>query len=388
MLGLLFFISTLALVPHASYFLPLVYYLFINRKNLNLTSFSLRKIDRNFLFISIIVFFCFINRLLFVQSNDTVLDLVPYTVLMLLSYFYSQIIEKKDLTILVWLIVVEGLVVVVEYLVGINTFIPQLDYVNDSIRQHPGQFYFHRPLGLSTNSSIVACKVLLAFVLLDVLRLSSLKYQLVRLFLLIVIFLTFNRTVFVVVLFYIALQSLKPFFIVAIDLMYRKVKRKYVFHLVIGLGVIFVTTYFISTHLESVVFQLTRNKGIDLAGRDEIWVQFIDFIKTHLWFGNGSEKYYADYYSGPIHAHNSFLQLIANNGLLISLLFFTLIFINITKKNWIYIFILFVYSTFQYGIFWGISLTDILFFFFLFNSKKVTSFYDENELITQKEIKD
>ena len=71
-----------------------------------------------------------------------------------------------------------------------------------------------------------------------------------------------------------------------------------------------------------------------------------------------------------------------------SLLFFTLIFINITKKNWIYIFILFVYSTFQYGIFWGISLTDILFFFFLFNSKKVTSFYDENELITQKEIKD
>ena len=50
--------------------------------------------------------------------------------------------------------------------------------------------------------------------------------------------------------------------------------------------------------------------------------------------------------------------------------------------------ILFLYSTFQYGIFWGISLTDILFFFFLFNSKKVTSFYDENELITQKEIKD
>jgi hypothetical protein len=43
-----------------------------------------------------------------------------------------------------------------------------------------------------------------------------------------------------------------------------------------------------------------------------------------------------------------------------------LIFRNITKKNAIFVLLIIVYSLFQYGIFWGISLLDIIFFQILF----------------------
>ena len=63
-----------------------------------------------------------------------------------------------------------------------------------------------------------------------------------------------------------------------------------------------------------------------------------------------------------IHAHNSFLQVIANNGILLGGFLIVLTLAKLNKKNIVYIVPLLVYSLTQYGIFWGTSLTDVVFF--------------------------
>ena len=131
---------------------------------------------------------------------------------------------------------------------------------------------------------------------------------------------------------------------------------------------------------EQIVNQFTRGtKEINLSGRDEIWLKFINFISSHFWFGNGSNKVYVDYYTHPIHAHNSFLQILANNGIIIFLMFLLLIFTNLHSKNRIYIVSMILVSMFQYGIFWGISFMDILFMVILFRTNIDTGYLIENQ---------
>jgi hypothetical protein len=367
MYGFLFFIPTIALMPHVMYFLPVIYFLYSNRNNLGNYRLNFRGIDRNLILISAIVLLCFINRFCcyIENSNESILEIIPYTILMFFSYFYSKIIRLKDLKVLVYLILVESIVVILEYLLKINTFIPSLDK-SEILAMHTDELYYSRPFGLSSNSSVIAYKIFLAFLLLDILKLKTYYYQIIRCVLFVAIFLTFNRTVFLVLLIYLMFQIFKPTLIIIIDFLYLKLKKKYVIQFVIGFMIFMFTTFFVVNYFDSIISQLTRNKGFDLAGRDEIWADFFSYIKNHLWLGNGSKKYLVDYYSGPIHAHNSFIQILANNGLFITLFFLLLIITNINRLNVSYIIAIIIYSLFQYGIFWGISLVDILFFMILF----------------------
>src|SRR5690606_15097111 len=110
--------------------------------------------------------------------------------------------------------------------------------------------------------------------------------------------------------------------------------------------------------------QLTRNRsGLDISGRDHIWAFYVQFISDNILFGNGGYKIY---FQGKMHAHNSYLQLLATNGMVIFLLYLTLILKNIGRQNLFVVITLMVYSTAQYGIFWGISIMDIALFYFLF----------------------
>jgi len=109
-------------------------------------------------------------------------------------------------------------------------------------------------------------------------------------------------------------------------------------------------------------------KGFNTSGRTLIWMNYIAYIDQHKWFGFGSDKLLFKSIDQDnkkiklIHAHNSFLQLIATNGLFISLLFLCIIWMIWTKKNFLFLIPILVFSTFQYGIFWGFSLLDLFFF--------------------------
>ena len=112
------------------------------------------------------------------------------------------------------------------------------------------------------------------------------------------------------------------------------------------------------------VFQFTRGSGgVELSGRSEIWTFFLLFISDNFIFGNGSVKLYAE---GGMHAHNSFLQLLANNGIVLSFLYIAWLGININKNNFIYVISILIFSTAQYGVFWGTSVMDITLFLLLF----------------------
>jgi hypothetical protein len=121
------------------------------------------------------------------------------------------------------------------------------------------------------------------------------------------------------------------------------------------------TTGFLSTLF------LASISGVNTSGRSVIWLNYLNFIDENLLFGNGSDKLMLKTIDQEnksiilIHAHNSFLELFASNGLILSLFFLLILFLNWTKKNFIFILPILFYSIFQYGIFWGISFLDVIF---------------------------
>ena len=370
MYGLLLFLPTLALVPHASFFLPLIYSLLMTKGYVWKMKRDYMVIDRNLLIILLIIICCFLNLYFHIEKTTSVFEYIPYTLLMLLSFFYSNQVKSSHLKFLVYLITFESIVVIIEYFLGVKTIIPQLSELNEvaSEGKEIVMLYDTRPLGLSNNSSSIAYKILLAILLIDFLRLKERIFFFARIILIIAIVLTFNRTVLIFVLLYFIMKIARPVLKSIVDFIYLKVKEKN--KVIIGFGFVgFIAVIGLSVSYSDLIFsQFTRDKGIAglLSGRDEIWADFWKFIQSNLFFGNGSSKFLVDYYSGPIHAHNSFLQIIANHGILISLLFLFLLFSNIKRRNFIYVITLIFYSLLQYGIFWGISLIDIVLFVFLF----------------------
>jgi O-antigen ligase len=109
-------------------------------------------------------------------------------------------------------------------------------------------------------------------------------------------------------------------------------------------------------------------------------MNYIQFIGEHKWFGFGSDKLLFKAIDQDekklklIHAHNSFLQLLASNGIIISFLFLGILFFIWTKKNLLLLIPILLYSCFQYGIFWGFSLLDVFFFSILITN---TNLLDE-----------
>jgi O-antigen ligase len=131
-----------------------------------------------------------------------------------------------------------------------------------------------------------------------------------------------------------------------------------------------VIVFIIISNLDLLINQFTRGYGhVELTGRDIIWGIYSDYIKNHFLLGNNSQKYFINMDGNTYHAHNSYLQLLATNGFIISLFYFILIIINIKKNNFPYIFPVLLFALTQYVIFWGISLEDVFFLYFLLSPK-------------------
>lgn len=367
MLGIIVFLSTIAYIPHSIFVLGPVYYLIASDKS-ERTNFVSKKLTLNTLIISLIVLLSLLNSLLGFTSDSNLSQLFPYTALMFLGYFFAKTLKTSDLKIIIFLISIESIIVIAQHFMGINTFFPELiketslpSQINEDL------LYYNRALGLSTNSSVAALKFLLGFILIDYLKLNGKLFVAIKTILFVGLFYTFNRTVLAVLIAYLVAGLVLPILEIITDLLEYRIKKKSFLVALFGGLFLILFMLLVIMKIDVIITQITLDKGMDLSGRDLIWADFIQFIKENLLFGNHSSKYYfADYYSGPIHAHNSFLQIMANHGIIITLLFLLLILVNITKKNVMFVFTLLLYSLFQYGVFWGISITDIVLFIILF----------------------
>jgi hypothetical protein len=369
MLSLLIYLPTIADVPHYTFILSLLYLFIKNFKTIFYGKIYSPKFSLNLLIILAIIGITIFYRILFFYKT-TASDFFPYTVLLLLTYWIARSISEKEIRFLIILISIESLVTLLEYMYGVNTF---LRYVN-TYAQFPESehlFYNRRTFGLSISSSIISGKLLLGFLLIDYLRMRRWVAWLIRLILIAGVVFTFNRTVISVLAVYFVLRLLIFLTKILEDMMILKTTRDRLMVIIFSSLIILAAGVLLYFYFDELFIQFTRGKTpakvSELSGRDLIWEKFISFIRNNWLVGNGSFKYTIDYIGGTnVHAHNSFLQVMANNGIIVTLLYCILILINLNRRNLIFVGMIVLYSLTQYGIFWGISMMDVILFVFLF----------------------
>jgi len=363
MIAFLIFLSTLDYIPHQVILLPVILVLIKNRnKTIQFNKHQIYIL----LIITIITFLSFLNSLFHVFQLESYTNLFPYTSLMFASFILAYYLEKKDFEIFVTLILIESIIVIIEYILGINTIF----YFSDKFERFKSFsfLYYTRPFGLSTNSSVIAEKIMLSILIINYLNLFKKKILFYVIFGIALTF-TFPRTVLVALIVFFLIKKISTLEFSP------SVKRKTLYITIAFLFVIIISVIVgYKKYTKKIEEQFTRgNKKIELAGRNIIWDKYFDFIDHNFWFGNYSQKYGIKYHhrAGLTHAHNSFIQVLANHGIFITVFFILLIIVGINKMNYIYILPLIVLSLAQYGIFWGISLNDIILLFFLQNRKNI-----------------
>lgn len=282
-------------------------------------------------------------------------DFIPYTIFMVTTIFFARSLGLQVFKYVFYFITLEIIIGIIEYLFGIQYIIKPLTTAETEFGS-TDILYYNKVYGISAVTSIFAQKIFIGIILLQFLNIKKYKSVfIVILFLGLII--TFNRTAIVASLFLVALSFLKHF---------KKVK----FELRLMFSLIFAMLLFaINYYSEIILSQFFRGKEeVDLSGRDVIFENFIIFINDNLIFGNFADKVWMELADGIFyHAHNSYLETLASLGLFLSV-FFAIYLIKIIKRSaLIYLLPILLYSVFQYGIFWGVSLLDIVFFFIIFS---------------------
>jgi hypothetical protein len=120
--------------------------------------------------------------------------------------------------------------------------------------------------------------------------------------------------------------------------------------------------------------------NVQSSGRKLIWINYINYIQRNLITGNGSDKLMFRSWNIEsesyklVHAHNSYFQLIATNGIIITLMYLVFYLFQLKSRNYILLFTVLLYSMGNYGIFWGFSYLDVVFIILL--SVNLKSGYD------------
>ncbi len=317
----------------------------------------------------------FVGHFLF---NNKESEIIPQTLLMLASYLIAIRLTDSDIKILILLITFECFFGFMEFTLGVKTFFSGLE-ANTEVRD-ASYLYYRSVFGLSDNSSSFAVKVLLAYLLVYFIHWRGRTANVVKIILLAGLLLSFNRTSIAAVIFFHGLNFAMLFSNTLKRMLTLKVSRMNLYLLLGALFAIVILIVLVFTNIDLVINQFTRGtQRFEMTGRERTWVRYIDFISQNLWLGNGSHKYYI-FHPGdlrPYHAHNSYLQMLATHGIIVFLLYLLLIVVNIRKINISFVLTLALYSLSQYGIFWGISLTDIILFTFLFKKNPTNSSSNE-----------
>ena len=360
MTGLLIYLPTTAYFPQF-FFLVAFFYVLIRDRKLLLASFTefrnkpKHPVNWNFLIIVLIILFSTINRLIHWDTFSGMDGFFPYFILLIPTYVIAISFRKSDAKLLVGLVALESVIVILEGFYGVSTFDSSLaGFVEFS---EGDLAYFQRPLGISLASSHIASKLFMAWLLIDFFKFKNKLWWAVKALLLVAIVLTFNRSVLLSLSVYLVLFYAVSFFTLKYKL------ENAVVGLIAGIVGFFGIVIALIIKGASIINQVTRNTGkIELTGREYLWKDFGEFILEHLVYGNNSVKLWMDGY----HAHNSYIEVIATNGVFIALLYFILIYRNIKLSNWVFVMPILIFGITQYAFFWGISLTDILFWVILF----------------------
>lgn len=387
-------------------------------------NFSKNKTVRNYIVLIIIyVSASYTNKLINGHPIISLKDYYASFLLFPLLLFTASLLEfKKVFKYFMYWVVLECLIAFTEYSFGVRSFF--IENVA-SINKSSDFLYDHRVNGLSISSSVFALKLLVAVISIEFIRLNNWFKNLLKTILFIGILFSFNRALIISLILF--------WFILFAYHLFKKFELKNFIskgtNLILFAGVFIVfanhnilvemkkknpekkqlelkfknettelsfadiseaprTLHYpqmkVGNELDTtaVLNKLfySSTKGINTSGRTLIWMNYIQFIGEHKWFGFGSDKLLFKAIDQDekklklIHAHNSFLQLLASNGIIISFLFLGILFFIWTKKNLLLLIPILLYSCFQYGIFWGFSLLDVFFFSILMTN---TNLLDE-----------
>lgn len=366
MIGFFLFLLSIDLLPHYFFVLLILLVIYKNRHEIFYGKINKKDIVIVSLILCITLLSC-INSLVHIKKLDSLFNLFPYTSLMLGSFVIGKYIPQKDIKILIILVTFEATIGIFEFLMGINTILIWKEYfVNYKLENYgAGLFYFNTAFGISENSSSLAEKILMSILLIHYFKLFD-KKRLIFLFPILILGLVFSfqrTSILVLVIFYVLVGISKLWKFISAKRIALKLNLKLQIIIFFLIGISIISVY----KSKDIYNQFARgNEKIELSGREIIWPQFTNFIKENLWFGYYSQKFRIKYTEkSTAQAHNSFLQVLANHGVIIFMFFIVLIVFSIKSYNWIYITALLIYSLFQYALFWGISLIDVVFFIFI-----------------------
>lgn len=285
-------------------------------------------------------------------QEGSILGNIPYVILLPIAFLIGKFITFKDLRVIQYLIIIEIVVGCFEYYHGVPTF-----FVNNTPVSELADtdiLYQKRVFGFSANSSNLAAKI----IYLTIITMMQIKISkridresiIFTTFILLGLFVTFNRTAIISVVL--------SFFI-----LFGMSLRGLLFMSFPVLGAI-------AYKWDSIYEQLTRGRGtVDLSGRDQIFSYFYHFWSENLLFGNFGTKLWWNNMGFVWHSHNSYLEFLASNGLIVTLLFFASFFILFGRGLLITLPIL-IFSLFQYGFLWGLSFYDVIFSAIIYNYAK------------------
>lgn len=342
-------------------FIPIISFLFL----LPFLMFNNIKVSQQHKIFIISLFtlsiFCIINQVYGVVENESGLNLsiiyaLPYFIIIILTSLVSLLLDDKVIKYLSIMIIFEICLGVIQYFMGIQDFSgkPIID---------SNLLYDKNVSGLSGNSSGLAFKVFCLAIFYKITKPSGKINNYILLgFIFVGLLITFNRTIIIATL------------LLIFGSLWLK-KKKLMF---IAIIVIFILAI---NYTDLIIQQLFRG-GLDSSNvyseRDVLYKYYYDFIINNPVLGNNSYKLLYETHDGRIlHAHNSYLQLFANHGLIISSLFLILIFINMSTSSLGLMFCIFITGLLQYSIFWGASLLDLVMYYILFK-KLSRNFNKEN----------
>lgn len=370
----LVYLPTLVLVPQAFVYLGISLVGLLKW----LGDVQAKKINKDDLFY---IFFLAVSFLVYfvgkpyalTDNNKSINDLVPYTLFIITTIKFSEILDHKIVKIILFMIIGETLLAILQYILGIPYFIKP-SAVGMQAFGESEYLYYNKVYGLSAVTSIFAMKIFVGVLLNYYCQTSKTIRRLFFAILIAGLIATFNRT---------AMVSSILFFLIVLgaNIRHGNIRLKIAtFFGLIALGV------FVFLNLEVLENQFFRGKEVDMSGRDMVFPYYFNFIIEHRLFGNFFSKHWAELQLDRVyHAHNSFLQTFTNMGLLFGCVLMGFLLRKINRLNYLYVTPILVYSMFQYGILWGVSFLDILFFFFLLNVGKQFKM-DRDQISSSKEL--
>lgn len=293
--------------------------------------------------LSLLNIFLGVGNVKILDSGSSSLSLfIPYLSLLIASYLIGNSLNVRVIRYIILLTIFESLVTCWQFSTGRTGFWYNSYQLNTA---HADLLYFTRPNGLSGNSSIVAQKVLISTWAL----LRGLSFGKVTNFSFIVILgiagvVLFNRTVILTILFGLIISK---------EILSPRLKL-YGFMLSLPFAVKYGGDIFRQ------LFRGSDTVQLESFSRFRIYRDGWNFILENPVLGNNSVKYFYLEGGRQFHLHNSYLEVLASNGIVIGGLCFMLLFL--VRKN-PFVLPVVIYSVFQFGAFWGLSFFDVILFY-------------------------